>query len=281
MKKSFFKILATLMVSVMAFAFVGCTYYKNGSEIQDVTFNISYTTADGEQTIESTMSIYKTFAPDTADRILNLIKDGFYNDTAITLSKQQDYAVIGGFNADYSVKQYSNSSILRGEFTENGWKSRLTVKPGALVMLRDLDSGLGESSKYDSAQAKFAIVLNATTVLNKDYYCVFGYIDDNSITALQNAIQANSTDTEGYARLRYVGDRNDKDIQTYEGAFEYYINSSSNLYKLVDGEKVAMEFATESDADYELNKKITAEFASQDIFVLPNTVFTVKGFKLS
>ena len=279
MKKSFIKIVAACVVSALMFAFTGCTYTKNGSVIQDVTFNVSYTTADGAQNIEATMSIYKTFAPNTADRVLSLIKNGYYNDTVITLSKQQDYAVIGAFDEGYAVKKYTGEG-LKGEFTSNGWKTKLSIKPGALVMLRDSDSGVG-SSKYDSAKASFAIVLNASTVLEKDTYCVFGYIDDASTEALIEAISENSTDDEGYARVRYVGDRNDNDVQTYEGSFEYYINSTTNLYKLVNGEKIAMEFANEGDADYELNEKITAEFAAQDIFVLPDTVFTVGGFKLA
>ena len=69
--KKFVKALATICVLVMAFSLTACTTYtKNGSVIQDVKFDVTYT-VDGETTtVNSTLSLYKTFAPKTCDRII-------------------------------------------------------------------------------------------------------------------------------------------------------------------------------------------------------------------
>ena len=280
MKKSYIKLIALLVALTLTLGLSACTYRANGSVIQDVTFDINYE-VDGEtKTINSTLSLYKTFAPETTKRVLSLIKSGFYSDSAITVSKQQDYAVIGSFDyadGDYVVKNSTESGI-RGEFTQNGWRSRLSVKPGALVMLRDFDIEDGER-KYDTAKASFAIVLTSESVLNATEYCVFGYIDDASIESIKTALVDEAGDN-GYFKARYLGKR-ENGVQTFEGGFDYYINADKDYFKLdKDGSKIKLEYATEDDVDYDMYETIKDADTLQDIFVLPKTVFTVKNFKL-
>ena len=145
--KKFIKALALAVVCVMAFGMTACTTYtKNGSVIQDVKFDVSYT-VDGETTtINSTLSLYKTFAPKTCDRIIELVNNGFYNNSSLVLSKQQDYLVVGGFefDEDYVQKVFDGTAI-DGEFTSAGRESKLNVTVGSLVMLRDFDISEGSS----------------------------------------------------------------------------------------------------------------------------------------
>lgn len=280
MKKSITKILSIMLASALLFCFSGCKETIDGSVVSRVKLDISYT-VDGEtSTINSTLTLYETFAPKTTEKIKNLVKDGFYNDTVITLSDQQDYAIIGGFTYgdDYAVKKYDQT--LKGEFTNAGFRSENIVKAGALVMLRDFDISVG-TEKYDTARASFAIVLEDNGVFDEEDFCVFGYIDDDSLEELKTALVDNAVDDSGDLRLRYVGER-DKTTgaQTYQNSFDYYINASSGktlYYKLVDGEKVEMEYATDNDEDYETVEIIKDDDNSQDIVALPSVVFKVNA----
>ena len=283
MKKSFIKTIVLTITSIFVLALAGCTYVANGSVIQDVQFDINYTVDGENKTINSTLSLYKTFAPRTTDRVIELIKDGFYNNTAITLNKNQGYAVIGGFeysNDDYVVKEFTGDG-LKGEFTNAGWKSKLDVKAGALVMIRDFDIEQG-TQKHQTAKAKFAIVLsNTNMVFDSANFCVFGFIDDASLELLRTALVDNSMSEDGYYRVRYMGDRDeDTGELTANNACEYYFNAEKNYFKLVDGDMQLLEYATENDADYDLYKIISSTTNSQDVFVLPNTVFKATNFKL-
>ena len=64
--KKFIKTIAVTVMMALSLGLVGCTTYtKNGSVIQDLKFDVSYT-VDGETTtVNSTLSLYKTFAPKT------------------------------------------------------------------------------------------------------------------------------------------------------------------------------------------------------------------------
>ncbi len=275
--KKFVKALATIFVCVIAFSLTACTTYtKNGSVIQDVKFDVSYT-VDGETTtVNTTLSLYKTFAPKTCDRIISLIEDGFYDNTALALSKQQDYIVIGGFDydTDYAQKSYTGEG-LKGEFTSAGRESKLKVQIGALVMLREFDIEEGEA-KYDTAKASFAIVLADTGTFTNDKFCVFGLMDMDSVGLLQDALVDNSVDEEGYCRARYVGDRTNG-VLTSNNAFDYYFNKDKKYFNLVDGDYEEMIYANEGDADYSKYQKFNDAKKSQDVFVLPKTVFKVKA----
>lgn len=278
--KKFIKALAVLAVAVLTFSMTACTTYtKNGSVIQDVKFDVSYA-VDGETTtINSTLSLYKTFAPKTCDRVIDLIESGFYNDSALVLSKQQDYLVVGGFNyaEDYVAKAYTGEG-LKGEFTSAGRESKLKVKAGALVMIREFDSEIGEP-KYDTAKASFAIVLTDSGVFTSDKFCVFGFIDDESVKLLKDALIDTASYDESYYRARYVGDRSEEDGKLVaDTEFEYYFDGDAYYYdELLNGEYEKMEYDNEDAVDYAKYKKITDSKSIQDIFVLPKTVLKVKA----
>ena len=273
MKKFSLKLMAIALISVLCLSFGGCKETIDGSVVKRADLIISYA-VDGEtQNVESTLTLYETFAPKTTERVLSLIESGYYNDTVITLSKSQDYAIIGGytFGEDYAVKSYDET--VKGEFTKNGLRSELTVRAGALVMLRDFDDDDG-ASKYDSAKASFAIVLSDNGTFNSSEYCVFGYIDSDSLTALQEAFQDNSKDENAYLRKRYLGTR-ENGVQTFENGFDYFENEDGAYLKDVDGEKIQMDYDNEGDPDYATYEIITDSDNAQDIITLPAVTFKV------
>ena len=271
MKKSFIKIMALALISALVFAISGCKETKDGSVIQRADLTISYTVGGETASINSTLTLYETFAPKTTERVIGLINDGFYNDTVLTLSKQSDYVVVGGFKEGYEAKTYD--STVEGEFTQNGLKSELIVKAGALVMLRDFDVDTG-SVKYNSAKASFAIVLTDNGTFNASEFCVFGYIDDASLTTLQSAI-SNAKDDGGRLRLRYVGDRDAQGKLTSNGSFEYFLNEGGEYLKKVGDDFVQMEYDGEGDVDYATKQIIDDDDKVQDIFGLPAISFKV------
>ena len=276
MKKFTLRLMAVALISALCLSLGGCKETIGGSVVKRSDFVISYT-VDGEtQNVESTLTFYETFAPKTTERVISLIEDGYYDDTVITISKNQDYAIIGGytFGEDYAVKSYSGSTV-KGEFTNNGLRSELTVKAGALVMLRDFDDDDG-ASKYDSAKATFAILLADSGTFNSSEYCVFGYIDDESLTSLQEALVDNCKDDNAYLRMRYLGKR-ENGVQTYENGFEYYKNESGVFFKEVSGEKIQMDYDLETDADYATVEIINDSDNAQDIVILPAVAFKVSA----
>ncbi len=280
MKKLVTKILSACLACALLICFGGCKETINGSVVSRVNLDISYT-VDGEtSTINSTLTLYETFAPKTTERIKKLVKDGFYDNTVITLSEQQDYAIVGGyaFGEDYEVKPYGET--LKGEFTNAGLKSENVVKKGALVMLREFDIKVG-AEKYDTAKASFAIVLSDTGIFDEEDFCVFGYIDTESLNSLADALVANAKDEDGDLRMRYLGKRDETTgALTYENGFDYYISGDSGktvYYKEVNGEKVEMEYATDNDVDFDTVEIIKDSDNDQDLIVLPNIVFSVKA----
>ncbi|MBR6737462.1 MAG: peptidylprolyl isomerase [Clostridia bacterium] len=282
MKKAITKIVTTIILFALTFTLAGCPYTANGSVIQDVSFTIAYEDADGAQSINATLSLYKTFAPETTKKLIKYFKEDVYENSAIVLTKSQDCAVLGEYNVsngEYQRINDANFETIKGEFTNNGWKTKNAIKTGALIMLRDADTSTTTSSRYDTAKIKFAVVLSANyEVFSAADYCVFGYMDTESVEALREALQDNAIDEDGNVKLRYAGDRVN-DAQTYENGFDYFVNDDGEYY--IQGANGLIEVTSKTeDANHALYEKITNDDLIQDIRTLPNTVFTVKNFKL-
>ncbi|MBR5439392.1 MAG: peptidylprolyl isomerase [Clostridia bacterium] len=285
MKNLLKKLVVACLVLVATLTLGACTYRAEGSVCQDVTFDINYKDADGQdQTINATITLYKTFAPETCKRILSAVKDGFLNDTALVYNKDCSYIVLGDYeveNSEYKKLDYEGEGLY-GEFTRNGFESKLKAEAGSLVMLREPDSNKGYP-KYDTAKIKFAILLDDASVFSNADYCVFGKVKADTDT-LENLValrDETETDKDGMHHVKYVGDRNlDTDEIDYSQTFEYaHDNVKGELYEYVDGvksiEKMQIE---EGEEDYELFTKLT-EASDFDFVVIPNTTITVKNFK--
>lgn len=273
MLKKLLKTISLVVITVMASSIIACTYTADGcKKIQDVTFTVS---CDGEN-IDGTLKLYETFAPETNKRVLSLIEKGFYNDTACVFDRESNMLILGAYtenNGEYAVKNYDGDAI-KGEFTSNGFQSRLKATAGSLVMIREFDSGKGES-KYNTAKATFAIMLGSSSVIDNSKYAVFGKIDDEMLNKLVELKDEVIKDTDGDRKVYYVGDRNENGVQTYENAKTFYITSSSS-FAVMEGEiKVPFE-------DEEFIKRLDEEVTNNyyfDAIVLPTKAIKVGNFK--
>ena len=288
MKKNFFKLLAVTLIGALTLMASACTYRQDGSVIQDVKFAVEYENTSGESVeIESTLKLYKTFAPKTTEHLIKLIKNGFYNNSQIVFDNKGSYLILGSYtfeNGEY--KDLISETTVDGEFLKNGFdnQGKLSVSnAGTLVMLRDPDSKKGTSGKYDSATSTFAIMLTSSGLPN-DSYTAFGKIDEESLEKFQTMKNDLFEDADGYTHARYVGDRDettDKRIVengAYVNSYEYY-ELDGAAYREEGGKKVQLSYEEEGDADYDLWDKISSA-NSFDNIVLPQKPITAKNFKL-
>ncbi len=282
MKKLILKLITCSLILVSLLSLTACTYRKDGSVIQDVTFKVSYTLEESEE-ISVTASFYKTFAPKTCDHLLDYIKKGGYENSSLVMDKKGSYLVLGAFNyndSKYEEIIYTGNTV-EGEFGKNGREPELTVEPGALVLLREPDTGKG-SSKYDSGKVLVAIILETTTLTN-EYYTVFGKIDATSLEELQELRLDVLYDDEEDILVRYIGDRDETtdnltvENGKYVGGIEFYFNYTDSTLKNLD--KVEIEKKNSDDTDNELYTKLSGANAL-DVYALPTANLKVSNFKI-
>ncbi|MBO5926917.1 MAG: hypothetical protein J6Q38_05125 [Clostridia bacterium] len=284
MKNLILKTVTLCLTFTFLLSLTACTYRKDGSVVQDVTFTMSYENSESENvSIEVTASFYKTFAPKTCDHLLAQIKKGYYENTAVVSNKTGEYLILGSFK--YSDEEYKEliytGSTVEGEFSKGGWKSRLKAEAGSLVLLREPDTGKG-SPKYDTGKVSIALLLSETDVISNEYFSVFGKINTNVLDDFDDLREDLFYDDDGDIKIRYIGDRNENDVLTvtdgkYDGGMEFYINLNDEEIKGLD--KKVIEAEISEGVENELYKKLSTanEF---DLFALPTKPITVSGFKL-
>ena len=283
MKKFALKLITLGITVIMLFSFTACTYRKDGSVIQDVTFNVSYVNDENENVdINVTANFYKTFAPKTCDHLLNYIKNGSYENTSLVMNKTGSYLVLGAFNyneGEYEEIVYTGNTV-DGEFLKNGWTPRLKAEAGSLVLLRDHDTG--KAPKYNTGKVSVAILLSEEASITNNYYTVFGKINSEALEDLQDLSEDVLKDDDGDIKLRYIGDRDEEtdalkvENGKYVGGIEFYLNSSESTLK--DLNKVAI-LEKIDDVENELYKKLSSASAF-DLFALPTKQIKVSNFKL-
>ena len=69
MKKVLLKILPLAIIAVLMLTVTACTYTANGSVIRDVEVEFGYEKDGKAKTASGKLSLYKTFAPKTYDRV--------------------------------------------------------------------------------------------------------------------------------------------------------------------------------------------------------------------
>ncbi len=282
MKKLILKLITCSLILVSLLSLTACTYRKDGSVVQDVTFKISYTLEESEE-IDVTLSFYKTFAPKTCDHLLDYIEKGGYENSSLVMDKKGSYFVLGAFN--YNNNEYEEiiytGSTVEGEFKANGRKPELTVEPGALVLLREPDTGKG-SPKYNTGKVLVAIILETTTLTN-EYYTVFGKIDSTSLEELQELRLDVLYDDEKDILVRYIGDRDETtdnltvENGKYVGGEKFYFNYTDSTLKNLD--KVEIDKKNSDDTDNEFYVKLN-EANALDVYALPTANLKVSNFKI-
>ena len=105
------------------------------------------------------VELYGNDAPETVSHFLKLVEEGYYNGKNVS-KLFDDLMYMGGENA-------SSDSGIKGEFSANGVKNKVSHERGTLSMAR------GEA--YDSAYGQFFIVRTDSPELDGNY-AAFGKI---------------------------------------------------------------------------------------------------------
>lgn len=276
MKKVLLKILPLMVIAALMFTVTACTYTQNGSVIRDVEVEFGYE-KDGEaKTASGKLSLYKTFAPKTYNHVLKLFNDGFYKNSTVTFDKSGTYVIIGAFDYSDGYVDKASEATVEGEFENNGFQGKLSLKAGALVMLREPDTGKGTTGKYDTAKATFAICLtDSPEGITAKNYTVFGMADEDLLNGLQTAKTDCYADADGYTECLYKGDRNESDVLTNENRYEFYLKSGT-YYKIIDGKLAEMD--TDGDDETLYDKLKDAPYV--DVVALPTTVIKLNSYKV-
>ncbi len=286
--KNFIKKIAVLVtVLTLIFSMTACTYIKDGYEWQDVTVTFNYQDVDGEaQTLETTLSLTKNISTKTTERVLSLIKDGFYENTAVVIDYEFKFIEIGAFtfeNGEYK-DIIENISTIKGEFRNNGVLGSYKAQAGSIVMLRNEDNAEADYLSYDSATYKFAIMLT-DDALDGTRYSVFGRIDDESLEVLSQIIDTDREGVEGKLRMRYLGDKDETtgnlklnaEQNGYENAMEYWmsVDYNSEIYYM-NGELIG---STADASDFDIYELIVGATRFEKV-AMPTNPITVSNFKI-
>ncbi len=164
-----------LLISVIAIVgiFSGCT---NESETSDDNFMSPYSNDFGDKTYaiieiegygEISLELYADEAPITVANFVKLANSGFYNGL-IFHRVINDFMIQGG---DPTGTGYGSSDqeTIKGEFSENGVKNRISHVRGTISMAR--------SQNYNSASSQFFICQADCTYLDGQY-AAFGCVTD-------------------------------------------------------------------------------------------------------
>lgn len=224
------KLAVVLVMCLVALVMVGCSEgFMSQGELLNVEKNpevsmvLSYT--DSSNVTKSFTLVFELQykkAPITVTNFVNLVQEGFYNDTIIhtssaSLNSNSDIYYIAGGVYKYVTNEETSKSVLtaqkkdytiKGEFESNGWgENDLTHLIGNLVMNRT--SG---TTGFDSASTGFYI---CTSDYNKrdGNYAVFGTfksmsgkIGDTEIPSQESMISTFFTDMRSLRNSSTVTD---------------------------------------------------------------------------
>ena len=285
MLKKISKILTAFLIIVLSSSAIACTYRANGSVIQDVDLTFSYEDSSSETVnVDATLNFYKTFAPETCNHLLSIIKSNFYNDTSAVFTDDGKLLVLGGFTyseGEYTEKIYSGDAVI-GEFARGNSKFK-DASAGSLVMLREPTTDKNLSKKNDTGKAMFAIVLEESSYITPNKYTVFGKVDEETVESLVEMRDALLKDSDGFIKERYLGDRDEEtdlwvvENGKYKGGIEFYGNPTTNEFK--DVNKVVIPEKDDDGEDNPLYTKLTKTIYL-DVYALPTKQISLKNIKI-
>ena len=288
MKKNIIKTLIAALAIILTFNIVGCDTIRNGSVIKEASLSLNYINNEGEKVdINVQLDLYETFAPKTTAHLVNLFSKGYYNNSQAVYQSKGDYLILGAYKLENDVYKdiIYNGDTVKGEFKANGFEPKLRVEEGSLVMLRDPDDGLGTQTKRNSGKATFAIVLDSQASLNNYNFTVFGKINTGALEKLLEMSEQLIEDSDGFAKLRYIGDRSEEtgylveENGGYKGSFNCYVNANDGKY--YTEERVLWEYDHDDDdlnvnqVEYDKMKKAS----DYDVVLIPKTPINIVKIK--
>lgn len=266
------KLLVGLLTAIIAVSCVFCLTacgdtVKNGSKIRTLKMELEVYDAAGTVTATTDvyMELYLNFAPKSTEHITKLVKDGYYNGTAIS-NINTNWLEFGAYayaeDGTLSKKEYNNGKV-EGEFLNNGLQgNRLTTAKGAIIFKRDYDDNSSDTaeSKYNTAENTMVICFSssASTTFPANSYCILGMVrsDDANQDADTELEKKSSIDKLSSLTEYTETEVDDNKVTTY-----FYEKTGTYYTKWTDEDSnVHYAEGAEVDSDNELTGAELEEF---------------------
>ncbi len=210
LRKIFVNVIACLVLLTGTICLTACEDVRK----VEVTFAVGET----EYTID--VNFYRHLAPETCDTILQLVKDGYYDNTVLFTNNNTssqvmfgEYKLVDGVLTQNVNKDGKLPAEMYGEFEKNGTVgSNLTNTTGAIGVWRswyeenDLNYQ-NTSAAMNSARGVWYMPIDEISAYN-GYFCIFATFDvednESAFDALSNAFMQ-SDDYTSYT-VYYTGD---------------------------------------------------------------------------
>lgn len=268
--KRFFKIFvnltAVLMLAAVCLSFAAC------EEVKSVELNLqiaNYTSSKlhDEKDVKLTIGINKTLAPETSEKILSYISEGYYDNCVFYMDEGFSKQIMVGdlkFDANGNLVQNAIKPALEGEFEKGGVTgSNLKNQNGSVGLWRSWGKdGKNVNNGFDSGRATW--FLPSETITEYDgYFCVFATIDLNAGTnqfALGAIASALSGDNYESYVIYFTGEYDEtKPDENY--GLTFHALKKADFDKLTDDEKDEI-FVANKDGE---NKNELLEFNQKTV----------------
>lgn len=273
--KRFLKVLvnltAMLMLAAVCLSFAAC------EEVKTVQLNLqvaNFTTGKiyAEKDVKLSIGINKTLAPETSEKILSYISEGYYDNCVFYMDESFSKQIMVGdlkIGADGSLIQNTIKPALEGEFEKGGVTgSNLKNQKGSVGLWRSWGKdGKTVNNGFDSGRSTWFLPSEAITEYD-GYFCVFATIDLESDTNKEafNAIAAalSGDNYESYV-IYYTGEYNESKPDENYG-LTFHALKKADFDKLTDAEKDEI-FVANKDNE---NKNELVEFNKKTVRIAKN-----------
>lgn len=158
LKASFIALFASVLLCV-GIAFVQTPEKAYAAEANKYLAEIEF-----EKYGTVTVELDRSAAPITVDNFVNLSRKGFYN--GLTIHRIADFCIQGGDPKGNGSG--GSATTIKGEFSANGWKNKISHKRGVISMAR--------SDDYNSASSQFFITTKDSSSWLDGKYAAFGRV---------------------------------------------------------------------------------------------------------
>lgn len=185
LSKLLINIVAVLMLTVACFGLAGCNKDIKTVELKVAIYDYENKQMYAESEVTMTIELYRHLAPNTVDKMVEYVKEGYYNNAIFYKIKDKSAQIMLGDLKDDSgvvIKNPVVKPMIEGEFENGGTKgSNLTNEKGALGLWRtwtayDANEYYKTSTSVDTGRASWYMPLNDIESYNK-WFCVFGKFD--------------------------------------------------------------------------------------------------------
>ncbi len=207
LSKLLINIVAVLMLAVACFGVAGCNKDIKTVELKVAIYDYENNQMYAESEVTMTIELYRHLAPKTVDKMVEYVKEGYYDGAVFYKMKNNSSQIMLGDLKDEGgvIVQNSIKPMIKGEFENGGTKgSNLVNEKGALGLWRtwteyDAEETYKTSTSTDTGRATWYMPLENVSNYDK-WFCVFGMFDmqDESTSKAFSAINTALSDDGNY-----------------------------------------------------------------------------------